>query len=159
MSSVDQVHPGAITGASQIRFGWRQIKQEWFESRTASLMRFAVAGLCPVFILLAVMESRADEGGISLWLPGIYGSLAAVPRQPGLGLSTIYYHTNVSAGGSVSAAGQITIGNLSATANVNLNASLHAVSDLAFIVPRYVFATPILGGQLTLSMTNVVGRN
>jgi hypothetical protein len=25
----------------------------------------------------------ADEGGISFWLPGTFGSLAAVPQQPG----------------------------------------------------------------------------
>jgi hypothetical protein len=30
--------------------------------------------------------SLADEGGISFWLPGIYGSPAAVPAQPGFAL-------------------------------------------------------------------------
>lgn len=27
--------------------------------------------------------SLADEGGVSFWLPGLFGSLAAVPPQPG----------------------------------------------------------------------------
>src|SRR5579859_8199501 len=74
-----------------------------------------------VLILLSGVESRADEGGVSLWLPGQFGSLAAVPEQPGWALATIYYHADVGAGGSVSAARQITIGNLSSAADVNLN--------------------------------------
>jgi hypothetical protein len=40
----------------------------------------------------------ADEGGVSFWLPGTYGSLAAVPAQPGWSFATIYYHTSVDAG-------------------------------------------------------------
>jgi hypothetical protein len=32
----------------------------------------------------------ADEGGVSFWLPGLFGSLAAVPQQPGWSLATIY---------------------------------------------------------------------
>jgi len=43
----------------------------------------------------------ADEGGISFWLPGIYGGLAATPQQPGWSLATFYYHTSVKAGGDV----------------------------------------------------------
>ena len=27
--------------------------------------------------------ARADEGGVSFWIPGLYGSLAAVPGTPG----------------------------------------------------------------------------
>ena len=30
--------------------------------------------------------SRADEGGVSFWLPGQYGSLAAAPQTPGWAL-------------------------------------------------------------------------
>jgi hypothetical protein len=38
--------------------------------------------------------SRADESGISFWLPGQYASLAAMPTAPGWALGTIYYHTS-----------------------------------------------------------------
>jgi hypothetical protein len=31
--------------------------------------------------------SFADENGISFWLPGLFGSLAAVPQQPGWALT------------------------------------------------------------------------
>jgi carbohydrate-selective porin OprB len=33
-------------------------------------------------LLLCPAISRADESGISFWLPGQYGSLAAVPQTP-----------------------------------------------------------------------------
>src|SRR5262249_41444887 len=39
--------------------------------------------------------ARADEGGVSFWLPGFFGSLAAAPLQPGWSLTNIYYHTSV----------------------------------------------------------------
>ena len=35
--------------------------------------------------------SFADEDGVSFWLPGIYGSLAAVPQQPGFTFTAINY--------------------------------------------------------------------
>ena len=46
----------------------------------------------------------ADEGGVSFWVPGTFGSLAATPQQPGWSFAGIYYHTTVSAGGDVAAA-------------------------------------------------------
>ena len=63
---------------------------------------------------------KADEGGVSFWLPGLFGSLAAAPQQPGWSLSTIYYHTTVSAGADVARAREITIGKIP----VNLSAQL-----------------------------------
>jgi hypothetical protein len=119
----------------------------------------AAGSLCLLLTLLSTMESRADEGGMSLWLPGQYGSLAAVPQQPGWALAAIYYHTDVSAAGDVSTSRLITIGNVSSTAIVTFNGSLHAVGDVGFVVPSYVFATPVLDGQLALSMQVVVGSN
>jgi hypothetical protein len=56
------------------------------------------------FFGCSTTSSRADEGGTSFWLPGIFGSLAAVPQQPGWSLSTTYYHADVSAGGDVACA-------------------------------------------------------
>jgi len=32
--------------------------------------------------------SHADETGVSFWLPGLFGSLAAVPQQPGWSLTS-----------------------------------------------------------------------
>jgi len=51
-------------------------------------------------LALPVPIARADEGGISFWIPGFFGSLAAVPAQaPGWSVTSVYYHTSVSAGG------------------------------------------------------------
>jgi hypothetical protein len=53
---------------------------------------------------LVSQQSMADEGGVSFWVPGLFGSLAATPQQPGWSFATINYNTNVSAGGDVALA-------------------------------------------------------
>lgn len=103
--------------------------------------------------------SHADERGISFWLPGQYASLAAVPQTPGWALGTIYYHTSVAASGAAAAASEIGIGRFSPNVNVNLNVNLNAQADLLVLVPSYTFATPVLGGQLSVSMASIFGRN
>ena len=75
-------------------------------------------------LALHSQASRADENGVSLWLPGQFGSLAAAPAVPGWSLGMVGYHTSVGASGNVAAARQIQIGQVPTTANVNLNASL-----------------------------------
>jgi hypothetical protein len=58
----------------------------------------------------------------------------------------------------VSAAREVQIGRLPpTTATANLSASLHAQADLQWIQPNYTFATPVLGGQFTVSMASFVG--
>ncbi len=42
---------------------------------------------------------------------------------------------------------------------VDLNANLHAYANLGVLAPGYVFATPVLGGQLAVSMAAIGGRN
>jgi hypothetical protein len=99
----------------------------------------------------------ADEDGVSFWLPGTYGSLAAAPLQPGWALGVVYYHATVSAGGSVAAARQITIGKFDSTVNVSLDAKVKSRANVAVIDPNYTFTSPILGGQLALDMAWIVG--
>jgi hypothetical protein len=108
--------------------------------------------LCPAI-------SRADEGGVSFWLPGQYGSLAATPQTPGWALGSIYYHTSVAGSGNVAAAREITVGRFSPTVNVNLNLNLAAQGDLGVIAPSYTFATPVFGGQLAVSVASIFGRD
>lgn len=52
---------------------------------------------------LLPLDARADEDGVSFWLPGQFGSVAAVPAVPSWQFGTVYYHTSVSADGAVSA--------------------------------------------------------
>jgi hypothetical protein len=101
----------------------------------------------------------ADEDGVSFWLPGLFGSLAAVPQHPGWSVTAINYFDSVSASGAVAAAREITIGKLSPTVNVNLNVNLKATLDLTIVDAGYVFASPVFGGQLFLGMLGFVGPN
>jgi hypothetical protein len=110
-------------------------------------------------LVLAPTISRADEGGISFWLPGQYGSLAAAPQTPGWALGAIYYHTSVSGGGNVAASREAQIGRFAPNVNINLNLSLNAQADLLFLAPSYTFATPVFGGQLAISVASIFGRN
>ncbi len=77
--------------------------------RVIARRKFAAALLLGICAGVPGIAS-ADEGGVSFWLPGTFGSLAAVPQQPGWSFAGIYYHTSVSAGGDVAAAREVTIG-------------------------------------------------
>src|ERR1700691_2259153 len=98
-------------------------------------------------------STRADEGGISFWLPGQFGSLAAAPGVPGWALGLVNYYTSVNGSGAVAAAREVTLGRFNGTVNVNLNATIKATPDLVFIAPSYTFATPVFGGQLAVGVT------
>jgi hypothetical protein len=106
-----------------------------------------------------VTQSQADEGGVSFWLPGSFGSLAAAQQVPGWALGIVGLHTSASAGGDVAAARQATIGKFNTTANINLNANINAHADIVAVAPSYVFATPVLGGQLGVSLMGLYGRS
>jgi hypothetical protein len=119
-----------------------------------NLCTAAIVGL----LALPAQTASADENGVSFWLPGLFGSLAAAPSVPGWSLGSIYYHTTVGASGSVAAAREITIGHLPANVNVSLNANLNAQADLMLLSPSYTFATPVLGGQLAVGVMGIFGR-
>jgi hypothetical protein len=115
-----------------------------------------------LFVALALSlpsAARADENGISFWLPGIYGSLAAAPQQPGFTFTAINYFDSVSASGSVAASREITIGRLNANVNVNLNVAVNAKIDVVLPYLNYVFASKVFGGQLAVGAFTFVGNN
>jgi hypothetical protein len=124
-------------------------------------VRFCLATACFAFAATASSTniSLADEGGISFWIPGFFGSLAATPQQPGWSFASIYYHTDVSASGNAAVAREITIGQFNPKLNASVNANVHAVADLGFVIPSYVFATPFLGGQASASLLMAYGNN
>jgi hypothetical protein len=119
---------------------------------------FAAIVLVPAIMVFS-QRALADESGISFWVPGFFGSLAATPQQPGWSLATVDYHTSVSAGGNVALAREFQIGQVPAnlTATARLNASVNATGDLGFVIPSYVFATPVLGGQASASLVGAYG--
>jgi hypothetical protein len=101
----------------------------------------------------------ADEGGVSFWVPGFFGSLAATPQQPGFSYASVYYHTSVSAGGNVAFARQVSAGRITTNFNGGLSANLDASADLYLGIPQYVFATPVLGGQAAIAAAVPYGRS
>ena len=124
----------------------------WLLLGTA-LFAFLVAAAC------ATDKALADEDGVSFWIPGFFGSLAAVPQQPGWSLTSIFYNTNVSASGNAAVAREITIGRFNPTININVNAHVHADATIGFVAPTYVFATPFLGGQASATLLFGYGNN
>jgi hypothetical protein len=116
-------------------------------------------GLALGAVAFAGSVAKADENGISFWLPGTYGSLAAVPVNPGWSFSTVYYPLFVSESGAIAAQREFELGGISRGANINLNLKVKSNADLFFIDPAYTFADPILGGQLTLEMTSIAGTS
>jgi hypothetical protein len=120
------------------------------------LTSYAAAGIVFATVLIpnAVL---ADEAGVSFWLPGMFGSLAAVPSQPGFYLNTFFYNTNVNAGANVAIAREFEIGRLNPTLTLAASASLHNDTALEWINPGYEFASPILGGQVSIGLGTFVG--
>lgn len=108
---------------------------------------------------LSPQVAHADQGGVSFWLPGAFGSLAATPLTPGWSLTTLYIHSSVDAGGDVAASRAINFPNRTVNLNANLDARLNAQVDLGMLGPTYVFATPVLGGQLAMSVLIPYGRS
>ena len=104
--------------------------------------KYAAAAL----LAAASTVSMADEGGVSFWLPGQYGSFAAVQGDPGWSLPLVYYHasTDARAGKSFRRGGQA-------------RAGLDVEADLLLAVPTYVFAEPVLGGQASVSVAGLFG--
>lgn len=126
----------------------------------AIIQRGVLTAIAGVATLLATAQaSRADENGISFWVPGFYGSLAATPQQPGWSLASVYYHTDVSGSGNVAVSREITIGQFNPALNASLSANVAARADLEMLIPSYVFATPVLGGQASVSLLGMYGRN
>src|SRR5262245_21095511 len=128
-----------------------------FSRRLPGKRSAAIAALAAASVLFS-QAAFADEGGVSFWLPGFFGSLAAAPQQPGWSLTSIYYHTSVSAGGDVARAREFQIGRLPLTATANVSANVNAKADLAFAMPTYTFATPVFGGQLAVGAIGIYGR-
>src|SRR5215475_2420806 len=109
----------------------------------------ALGGLCA--LALAPVEAKADAGGLSFWLPGTFGSLAATPVTPGWAYSTIYIHLDQSAGGGKNF---VTSNGIPGSVVAGLNA--HA--DVLVEGVTYTSALPVLGGQAGFSLLAAPGN-
>jgi hypothetical protein len=109
-------------------------------------------------VVSAPTSAMADEGGVSFWLPGLFGSLAAAPVQPGWSMTAMEYYDSVPAGGDVALAREVTIGRFNPKLQADINASLHARIDLGLLLPTYTFEQRFLGAQTTLGVLFPVGK-
>src|SRR5262245_56123616 len=114
--------------------------------------RTFTAILCACALGFAAKPTLADEGGVSFWIPGFFGSLAATPQKPGWTVATTYYRTIVDAGAEIVFARQVHRAGLTVPFTGNLSASLRADATLGLAIPQYVFATPVLGGQAAVAL-------
>ncbi|MHC2002326.1 SphA family protein [Methylobacterium sp. CM6241] len=96
-------------------------------------MHVLAALLASITATFLTAPARADEGGANLYLAGSFASMAAVPGMPGWSTSLTYYHS---------------------TARVQ-NVSERA--DLAYAGITYSLPTPVLDGQLSLSLFGAFG--
>jgi len=87
------------------------------------------------------------------------GSLAATPLVPGFSWANVLYYSNVSAGGDVAFARQVTRGQITANFNATLTANVRGYAEPLYLaLPGYTFATPILGGQAQVILGIPYGR-
>jgi hypothetical protein len=122
-------------------------------------MRKTFAAISFVIVALAPELAAADEAGVSFWIPGFFGSLAATPSQPGWSGTVVYYHDTVSAGGNVALSREIELGRIPANLNATANANINANVNLGLMAATYTFATPVLGAQASASLLGVYGAN
>ena len=108
----------------------------------------AIKHMLGLVTLFPAIFVQADDGGISFWLPGQFGALAAAPTEPGWSLPLIYYHASAKDDGNkgIPQGGRNTFG-------------LKAKADLLFISPTYTFTEPLLGAQASVSVVTAVGRS
>jgi hypothetical protein len=125
--------------ARDIRFGYWNAARNLGADRVkghakggAARSRNCAIRVATTATLIAIFSqaSLADEGGVSYWLPGTFGSLAAVPGQPGWSFAAFYWHDSVSAGADVARSREIQFGRFNPTLNVNLNANLNSTIDM-----------------------------
>jgi hypothetical protein len=129
---------------------WRR---EFPRDARAVGLAFLLGGL-----LTVPNAALADEGGVSFWLPGLFGSLAAAPLQPGWALTAMDYYDSVKAGGDVALAREVQIGQFKTNLRVDINANLTSRIDVALLIPSYTFEQRFLGAQANVSLLTLVGR-
>ncbi len=98
-------------------------------------------------LMLVGNPVHADEGGVSFWAPGQFGSFVAVPEAPGLSMPLVYIHTSADASASKS----FIRGGL-------LTAGLETTGNLLFLFPTYTFKEPLLGGRAAFGLGWAAGH-
>lgn len=120
--------------------------------------RAATWGAAALAAFAAVLGvACADEGGASYWVPGSFGSMAAVPTSPGWSVTAIHYYSNTHQPGAATLTQDPVIGVLPPNVTAAPFAKQYNQSYQDYITPAYTFQDPVLGGQLALNVTAQVG--
>lgn len=90
----------------------------------------------------------ADEGGVSFWLPGQYGSFAALPPETGFSMPLVTYGYS----GDASAEIPIQLGG-----EIGLGVDARYLGQ--FFVPTYSPETEIWGGQAAFSLAFILAKS
>jgi len=96
-------------------------------------------------------HALADAAGLSFWLPGTFGSLAAAPVTPGWSWAQIYLHLDQRAGGGTNF---VTSNGIPGSVVAGLNARADALVEGV----TYTFASPVFGGQAGVSLLAAPGN-
>ena len=109
-------------------------------AKTKRRARFASA-MTIATVSFAGSTACADEGGVSFWLPGQYGSFAAIAPAPGFSMATVSYFYSGSAGASR----PLQLGN-------TLDFGVKGEFFGQFLAPSYAPDTTFLGGRPNFSL-------
>jgi len=116
----------------------------------------AAASLC--LAAMTTPAAWADENGVSFWLPGTFGSLAAAPQTPGWTGALTYYHASWAAGSELARSNEIRVGRIPLNVSATVSGGLETWGDLFMATASYAFDTPVLGGQASAGLTGLFGR-
>jgi hypothetical protein len=119
--------------------------------RTTRRDAIVIGGVCALALFATPERTLADAGGLSFWLPGTFGSLAATPVAPGWAYETIYLHLQQNAGQTMNF---VTSGG----ARGSIVAGLNAHADALVEGVTYTSASPVLGGQAGFSVLAAPGN-
>ncbi len=119
---------------------------KWRGERTARRVATLAMAITVATATIAKV-AMADQGGVSFWLPGLFGSLASAPGEPGWSYAGIYIHSSVKAGG-----------NQQFAQGGEIRAGIDGDVDLVAFGPSYIFEEPVLGGQAALSLQWILGH-
>jgi len=114
-------------------------------------LAFMFAGVSAFALAAMPQAARADAGGVSFWLPGAFGSLAAAPVVPGWAYSTIYLHLQANAGATQNF---VTSNGVRGSVVTGLSATANALA----VGITYTSPTPVLGGQAGISLLTAPGN-
>jgi hypothetical protein len=113
------------------------------------MMLRCVGAVAAVAVWVSAAPARADQGGVSFWVPGLYASMAAVPPDPGFSMpSTFYFYS-----GKADREDRFGFGGLIAT-------EVEAKGfEGIFLAPTFVPETPVANGRLSLTLMGVMANN